>query len=183
MTNPYGIHLMVDGVTKPSLYYWRNYVLIHRNRACLSFERFYQLLTETQAVTYMQILDWIRTWYVWIKGRIEEPLRESDTIGRPADSTIWDLREVRETEKRTSSIHKPFRGPWHMYSISLPVLVSVREHAVSPLETWVPREGTCQGCLGSYLGGKGVDEWDEELWQVGLRSWQQIIKYYKNVVV
>jgi hypothetical protein len=70
-----------------------------------------------------------------MRGKIEDAERENDPIGKPADSTSPDPRELPETELLTRRMPSPIRGPWHIYSRGLPGLALVGENVLNPQET------------------------------------------------
>ena len=127
-------------------------------------ERAYQQLTKTDTDIYPQPLDWsqgplllnyMRDWRNWMG---EWSCRKTPV------STNLDATVLPETELPTRTIHRPVWGRWHKCSRGLPGLASVGEDVLHPLETWDPR---AQGgkVAEHLLGGKGEEEWDEELWE------------------
>jgi hypothetical protein len=108
----------------------------------------------------------VRDPYGWIRRRIEEAEKKSDPIGRPADSTNPDPRELPGPEPPTRRIQL-IQDPWHIYSRGLAL---VRDDVLNPQNPWGPREWG--GLLGEEhpLRDKGEEEWDDELWEEGSRG-------------
>jgi hypothetical protein len=75
-------------------------------------------------------------------------------------SAVWtnpDPRELPETEPPARRIHGLVRGPWHMYSRSVPCLASVGGKAPSLIETWSAWRGVTSAQRRTVREGRGKD--------------------------
>jgi hypothetical protein len=88
------LRIYVMGGTKAWYYYWCNVMLADWSLACLSSERLYQHLTETDADTYGQPLNWGQEPYGRVRGRTGGAEGDSNPIGRSTVSTNPDTWEL-----------------------------------------------------------------------------------------
>ena len=137
----------------PWQYYWYCAVLADRNLAWLSSERLDQQLTETEADTHTQALDWGHAdFYERVRGGVEGAEEDCNSIGRSTASTNLDCWELSETNPSTKEHTWSGPGlrppPPPPCSRGLSFLASVGEDAPNPVETWCPREG------GFHRGGE-----------------------------
>jgi hypothetical protein len=134
--------------------------------SCKHYDVFYQQLTETEASTYTQTIGLRSGTPVVELVEGLKKLKGRRLTGSLAVSTKPDLRELLQTEPPTRCIHGLVQGSlvWPQWEQMQLILES--------LETWGPRKGEawCM-CVGEHsLGGKGEEEWDEELWEGRLKG-------------
>lgn len=93
-----------------------------------------------------------------IRERLEKAAEEGDLVGRWAILTNLNPPLLSDTKPQPGSLHQLIWGLGHIYSRELPGLVSVKEKAPKPWETWGTREwGGVVVCV-LEGGGGGVGE-------------------------
>jgi hypothetical protein len=109
-------------------------VLADRSLACLSSERLYQQLTETDADAHSQTWNGGQGPYGRVRGRIRDTEGDGNNIGRPTVSTNLDSWELPETKSPTKEHTGAALSPRHICNRGLPCLPSMEEDGPNPAE-------------------------------------------------
>lgn len=97
------------------------------------------------------------------QSKVEEAEGEGDPTGRPASQLTRTLGSSRTLSHQPGSMHQLVQGPRHTHSRGRPGLPPVGEDAPKPQETSGCREGEGLVVGEHPLGGRGKEQWDEEL--------------------